>query len=178
MFQLTNKKAKKAHRIEVEAECMNKISKMNKEIRLKEESILDMVVRQKVYFEDYFAASYLKKLRELTNDELLELGLQGLQAAIAYIKELGMLVRNEEVSIYERVFGIMMYDLSDSIENLPKYIHAKPVELEKIQFEILLILQFIYAYEDYDNIQKDLLCVPFTRFKNAFPSEMLVVKQS
>ena len=177
MFRYLNKKAGLAQRIEAEAELLDKISKENIEKRLKEESILDNIVVMKTYFADHCASIYLNKLTVLTNDELFQFGLQILQGGIVYIKELGMVIKKEDVTMYQRVLGIMLYDLSDSIANMPTYLQNNSADREKIHFEILLILQFIYAYEDYENIQNGLLCVPFVSFKNTFPPGFLIDKQ-
>lgn len=174
MFNSFKKRYNLVKELEVRALVLEETIQKNKKLREQENMILDSINKNKAYFEDYYAGTYLTKLQQFTDEQLKMFARNGLRGAVLYIRQLGAEILKEEISLSQRILGIMLHDLSDSVHNLPMTLEDDHFERSSLEFEALLILQFLHSYDDYLNIQKERLCTPFISFKNSFPPDFLI----
>ncbi|MEX3623511.1 hypothetical protein [Viridibacillus arvi] len=158
----------------MENAILKHIQEENEKKRQEEDSILDSVKKKKCVFIEQFAGVYDKKLLVLESKELKQISLKCTSNGVLYVRKIGEMLRKEEISLHEKVLGLMLHDLADSLHNLAYEINQPELNNERLRFEVLLILQFIHSYDDLETIQKHNLYVPLETLRNAFPTEFII----
>lgn len=174
MFQFFGEKRDLEKEREVKATFMKKTCTQPFKLRQEEDIILDFVKQNKFFFEAHYAAIYLIKFQQLSEYELKQFAIKSIQNATLYLRQLGLAILKEDVTIRQRILGIMLHDLSDSVNNALIALEDTRLKHSSLEFELLLLLQFVHAYDDYQYIQKEMLCVPFISFKSSFPTDFLI----
>ena len=174
-----NKKAQKnlIRDLEIQQLIMEREHAEYMKTRAEEESILNKIAKKRTDFTENYAPLYKFKLNQLSNSELKSQAIECVDRSVKYVRALGALIDKEEVKVYSRVLGVMLHDLMDSVHNLPRAIAAPQMNREEIEYEIMLVLQFIHSYDDFVEIQKDMLCIPFIQLRYAFPEPFLIEEE-
>lgn len=172
MFPLfDSKKNPKAGKLETA--ILKHIMAEEKKKQREEDLIIEKIKDKKSQFVEYYVEKYEKKLMALKENELKKLATECLNRAVSYIRQLGAFLEREEITLYERVLGIMLYDLADSVQNLPYAIQSEKADKAQLRYELLLIIQFIHSYND-SKIQKEYLYNSFLSLSNVFPIEFFI----